>query len=281
MCEFVSWKEVEAKGSKKTVFFLTDDEVFSERGREMLEGLKDNDFLGHHAIDNIWGSLCKGGKHGEEKNFWESDKLPKEIQAKLHDFESFKKNFGRMITQFAQEDDLEYIIQNAPSDKKWKGLKSFCRAALAAIPMRDVKTEVLEVGVRHDLSVDELVKANKLAWANEAVTSKNYPAKKGSAKKQELVLVSMGRDASTKDILKMMKVLKLKAAKPVALLSLGLDHPNRQKENPIVALGQTWRGSGGRRGVPCLCFGGARGLGLGWCGGGWDAGCRVLAVRNS
>ncbi|TSC83232.1 MAG: hypothetical protein G01um101419_142 [Parcubacteria group bacterium Gr01-1014_19] len=49
----------------------------------------------------------------------------------------------------------------------------------------------------------------------------------------------------------------------------------------VVALGQEWRDSGGGRDVPCLCFGGERGLDLGWDDGGWDAGCRFLAVRNS
>ena len=281
MCEMVSWIEVEKEG-KKNVLFLTNDEVFSERGKKMLKECQDNDFLGHHAIRYIWDMKGNEGVQRENRNLWETKNLPKEIQAQLHDFASFKKNFGKMMESYAQQDDLEYIVDNAPTDKKWHGLKKFCKDILKDLSMRDVKTEVLEVNVRYDLSVDELIKLNKFGWKDDCVTSQNYPSRKRPAKKQELVLVSMGANASTKDVLKTMKVLKLKAGNPISLLSLVLDHPNRQKESPIVALGQTWRGSDGLRRVPYawVDYGGRR-LDLGYFGNDWRDDCRFLAVRNS
>ncbi len=281
MCEFISWKEVEVDGNK-SVLFLDDEELFTERTKKILEGSADNDFMGHTAVSLIHGPKAQSGTDEQLQNFWETDQLPKEIQAKLHDFASFKKNFGRMITEFARKDDLEYIIKNAPTDKKWRGLKKFCRDILKDFFLKRVQTEVLEVNVRHDLSVDELVELNKFGWKNDCVASKNFPSKKGPAKKQELVLVSMGLDVKTKDALKMMKTLKLKAANPIHLLSLTLVHPNRQKENPFVALGQIWRGSRDGRYVPCAWgYGFGRRLGLDGFGSDWDSSCRFLAVRNS
>ncbi len=281
MCEFISWIEIEKEG-KKNVFYLDDKELFCERTSEILKGCKDNDLIGHHAIRDVFGVRSNAGQEHEVQDFWETERLPKEIQAKLHDFASFKKNFGKMVETYAQRDDLEYIVENAPADKKWTGLKLFAKSVLKDLFMRDVRTENLTVNVRHNLSVDELVELNKFGWKDDCMTSKNFPSRKGKAKKEELIVVSMGRDASTKDILKMMKVLKLKAAKPVAFLSLTLDHPNRQKENPLVALGQIWRDSSGSRLVPCAWgFGGKRRLSLSYFGDDWGSDYRFLAVRNS
>lgn len=62
MCEFISWIE---KGND--IFYLTDKEIFSKQGQELLLGCKDNDFLGHGAIRKFY-SLQYGREH-EVKNF--------------------------------------------------------------------------------------------------------------------------------------------------------------------------------------------------------------------
>lgn len=252
MCEFISWKEV-GEGKNKKVFFLTDDEVFSERGREMLEGSKDNDFLGHHAIDNIWGPACKDGKHREEKNFWEAGKLPKEIQSKLRDLTSFKKNFGRMIRSYAQRDDLLYIIRNAPKDdKKWTGLKEFCLEPLVEPLIKGVKIQKLAVSCRRDLSIKELVAAGKFDWSNPNVTDGHFPSEKGKAAKEEAVLVHCNQYVSDEELEAVYDHLKLRPGNPKELLSVAIDHPELQRKFPIVATGQICRGPYGLRYVPCV-----------------------------
>lgn len=282
MCEFISWKEVDEKGGEKKVFFLTDDEVFSERGREMLEGSKDNDFLGHHAIDNIWGPACKDGTHHEERNFWEKEKLPKEIQSKLHDLAGFKKNFGKMIQSYAQRGDLLYIIRNAPKDdKKWSGLKEFCLAPLVDPLLKRVKTQKLLVNCRRDLSIKELVAAGKFEWSNPDVTDWHFPAEKEKAAKEEAVLVHCNQNVSDEELEAVYDHFKLRPGTPKELLSVAIDHPELQRKFPIVATSQFWRDSDGDRYVPYLDFFDKRELNLRWYDDVWHASYRFLAVRNS
>lgn len=147
--------------------------------------------------------------------------------------------------------------------------------------LRDVKTEVLTVNVRHDLSVDELVQLNNFDWKTGFVTSWNFPAKKGPAKKQKLILVSMRKRVRSTEVVRVTKALKCRPARPVHLLSLGLDYPNQQRESSLMALGQTWRDADRVRHVPGLYFVLGRGLGLVRYGCGWGFGCRFLAVRSA
>ena len=63
-------------------------------------------------------------------------------------------------------------------------------------------------------------------------------------------------------------------------LAMGIQFPNRQRQNPIVFLGTIWSGAGGGRLVPVLgVWIGLRELHLRWFGGVWN--CRFAAVRES
>ena len=78
MCDFISWKEVNGK-----ILFLTDKEVFSSKGIEMSQNARHNDFIGHGAINEYFGINRGMGTERELRNFWDTDKLPKEIAEKL------------------------------------------------------------------------------------------------------------------------------------------------------------------------------------------------------
>ncbi len=112
MCDFVSWVEYSSKGILE-ILFLTDEEVFSSRGRETLIGTQDNDPLGHGAIRQFFNLGSFGFDH-EIKDFWNLYKLPKKIAEKLKTPEDFDRNFGRMFRKFFQNDDLMFIAQSAP-----------------------------------------------------------------------------------------------------------------------------------------------------------------------
>jgi len=100
MCEFLSYIE---KGDE--ILFLTDAEVFSPHGREVLS-FQDNDPLGHGAIRAYYN--ITGGEEHECRDFWNIENYPEAIQEILKDFD---KNFGRMLTSGAfQNDDLRYIV---------------------------------------------------------------------------------------------------------------------------------------------------------------------------
>ena len=115
MCEFVSWVEWNNK-----LYYLTDAEVFSDLGREKLAGCKDNDYLGHNAIRKFWGIPDKEGTNCEIQNFWELDKLPKEISDKIKEFDKWWVNIWE---KYFMNDDLRCIIYNAPATYKAKAAK--------------------------------------------------------------------------------------------------------------------------------------------------------------
>ena len=112
MCNFLSWVSVEGK-----LFYLTDQDVYSEAGKEKLAGCKDNDILGHGAIRKFYGLLS--GLDCERQDFW-ADDLPKELKLKLKNFD---KHWGRMWrSRVFQNNDLFYIIYSSRSP--WKGKAS-------------------------------------------------------------------------------------------------------------------------------------------------------------
>ena len=281
MCEFISWIEV-TRGGKKEVLYLDDELVAEKRSKRILEGSKDNDFLGHHAIRAVWGLKDNAGTEGEVPDFWNADKLPEVLRSKLQDFSTLKRHFGKMLEDFAQKDDMEYIIKNASKDEKWKGLKEFCEQTLKASLLRGVTTETLKITVRYDLSIDELVKAAKLNGnVNPDVNGRNFKEEKRPQKKVEAVLVCLNRYASTEQVEAVIKDLHLRPGIVKELLSFSVDHPKKQTEFPIVELGSGWRDPYGDRGVAFLSrWSGRRHLSLGWRGDDWDEFYRFLAFSE-
>ncbi len=247
MCEFISWIEVTRDG-KKEILYLDDQLLGEKRTKEILDGSKDNDFLGHHAIRAVWSLKNGEGQEGEVKDFWKTKKLPKVLQEKLKDFSSLKRHFSKMLENHAQPDDLEYILTKAPENKEWRGLKDFCLAPFA----KDAKIETLTINVRYDLSIEELVKTSKQDYPNPDITGKHFKEKTGKAQKKEAVLLHIGRAVSTETVQAIIKQMKLKPGTAKELISLSIDDPNLQKKFPIVALGSVWRLWFGGRYVPSL-----------------------------
>lgn len=126
MCEFISWKQ----GSDGTVYFLTDNDVFSSFGRKVLKGSKDNDILGHGAIDAFFNQRTITMEQFECRNFWEKDQFPPEIAVHLESPETLIKTWGKMLKQALRPDDIQYILDNAP--KTWeKALVDLCIECMA------------------------------------------------------------------------------------------------------------------------------------------------------
>ena len=125
MCEFISWK----KDSQGSVFFLTDNEVFSPRGRETLKGTKDNDYIGHGAIDAFFGSATHNLSQFENQNFWDNTPFPPQIAVHLESPQTLLDTWGKILRESLQPDDAYYILTHAP--EPW-------RAALMDICFRHV-----------------------------------------------------------------------------------------------------------------------------------------------
>lgn len=120
MCEFISWKKVESE-----ILFLTDKDVFSSHGRETLRDNKDNDILGHRAIETFYGQSAIGGANFEDTDFWKRGNYPPEIAKFLKSPQTLLNTWGRMLRRALQPDDACYILINAPP--RWrKALSDIC-----------------------------------------------------------------------------------------------------------------------------------------------------------
>lgn len=125
--EFISWIEVETSGKsggKKEVLFLTDADVFSEYGREVLKGTSDNDVLGHWAIVAFFRLSPTDGRRLKARCFWETAGLPRVIAQKINNFD---EHFGRMFREHFLNSDLTWMVGVAPQQWKTKAWKELLR----------------------------------------------------------------------------------------------------------------------------------------------------------
>lgn len=130
MCDFISWKENPSTGR---VFFLKDNDVFSPHGRETLRESKDNDVLGHSAIDAYCGPASHGLRQHENRHFWDKTSLPQfppEIAVHLESPETLLNAWGKTLRYYLQPDDAFYILKFAP--EPWRSaLESICMKHVA------------------------------------------------------------------------------------------------------------------------------------------------------
>ncbi|MBI2484128.1 hypothetical protein HYV71_03010, partial [Candidatus Uhrbacteria bacterium] len=119
---------------------------------------------------------------------------------------------------------------------------------------------------------------------NKDITEKNFPVAMDKAKgneKGEVVLAHFNRYISSEKVIDILAKLGYRPGTFEELVAFGADHPEIQRQFPIVALG-TVVSVDGERGVPGLWDGsGGRFLGLGRFGGGWPSDYRFLAVSMS
>jgi antitoxin component YwqK of YwqJK toxin-antitoxin module len=101
MCEFVSWIEKDGK-----VLYLTDADVYSSFGRDQLQGVRDNDVLGHGAIRQYFDIV--GGQQHERTIFWGRD-VPKEIR------DAIKRGaMTRMLRESMRIDEIANVVTTKP-----------------------------------------------------------------------------------------------------------------------------------------------------------------------
>jgi hypothetical protein len=130
-------------------------------------------------------------------------------------------------------------------------------------------------------TIKELVANGRYDWSNDNITDRNFPQEKTGAEDVEIELVHLDRNISTDDALAELDKRGLRPANPAELLAFGATFPEVQREFPVIALGQYWRGPLGNRGVVCLDgSGGKRDADLHWFGLDWLRGCRFAGVRK-
>lgn len=137
------------------------------------------------------------------------------------------------------------------------------------------------VTVNYGQAVEQLVRSGQYGWTNDAINGRNFPSREKGQAQIDILLVTFDRNISSEDAIKAMDAQGLRPATLKELLALGVAFPELQRENPIVALGSTWRHPRGRVSVPYL-YGdvGGRGLDLFWFDGPWLPTCRFAAVSK-
>lgn len=128
----------------------------------------------------------------------------------------------------------------------------------------------------------EQISRGNYDYVHEYYTPENFQLTK--AGKREIMLYDPKGDASSGEMIRRMAENGDRPAVLDDALELGYKFPARQRQNPIVFLGEetVWRGPDGNRRAPVLReWSDERGLDLCWFGDAWHAGCRFAAVRES
>lgn len=265
MCEFISAIRIEGR------LLYIDDQALTEKKTHKILA-KDNDSLGHEFLRELYDLSSGQGEEIEVQDFWNSEKLPEELRLKLANFQSFKSNFGKLITNHAQTDVLDYIIKNAPKTKEWQGLQEFCQNIIKDRILKNTKVIKLQTPTKYSATVDQLVKESKFdGYVNSNINDQNFPEAQKPDEDKPINLVNFGIYLSSEDVSKNLDELDLKSATTKELLSVSIAHPDEQRKHPIVALGSVWQNYYGNRYAPVLDeYSDERSLDLNYWDGDWD-----------
>jgi hypothetical protein len=135
--------------------------------------------------------------------------------------------------------------------------------------------------VDYDESVEDAVKAGHYDWVNLNVNSDHFSTTQKGSRHVEMKLIHFSRAISSKKALKELDRMGYRPAELHEILAFGRDHPEVQREFPIIGLASAWRGARGAARVPSLGGGGSgRGLRLSWLEGDWSDVCRFAALSK-
>jgi hypothetical protein len=131
-------------------------------------------------------------------------------------------------------------------------------------------------------STEALVEAGRYGYAHSCVTSENFPSRHlGGRRGREIVLTGFDREVTSEDAAAGAARLGLEPPTYEDALYFGIEHPDVQREGPVVFLHDPWVGFFGRRDVLCLWQNaGRRELGLEDFDGRWSRSHRFAFVRG-
>ncbi len=140
-----------------------------------------------------------------------------------------------------------------------------------------------EITVGGGGATEALVAAGQYGYAHSAVTSETFPVRPDAERRPRVVvLVEVDREVSTDEVLA--EAARRGLARPTYedALHFGIQHPDVQRERPVVFLHTPWVGHFGRRDVLCLwANAGRRELGLGDFDGRWSPDHRFAFVGGT
>ena len=131
-------------------------------------------------------------------------------------------------------------------------------------------------------STEALVAAGDYGYAHSAVLSENFPARHAGGRcVRELVLLTFEHDVTAAEVLAEAGRRGLRPPTYEDALYFGIEHPDAQRDGPIVFMHEPWVGYFGRRDVVCLWDNaGRRELGLDGFDDTWRRGARFAFVER-
>ena len=140
---------------------------------------------------------------------------------------------------------------------------------------------MLRITIGDGRSTEELVEAGRYGYAHSAVISENFPTGAGPARTRDIVLLGFAREVTATEALADATRHGLAAPTYEDALYFGIEHPEAQRDGPIVFMHEPWVGYFGRRDVLCLWDNaGRRELGLDGFDDTWPRGCRFAFVAR-
>ena len=108
-----------------------------------------------------------------------------------------------------------------------------------------MRMEKYLIPINYNQSFKDMVEAGDYKWVNRGITEKNFPINiKGKVTgKILLILVHFNRCMCSDQVLKKFAEhqLQLQPGILLGLLVFGAEHPDKQREFPIVAIGSVWK----------------------------------------
>ncbi len=138
------------------------------------------------------------------------------------------------------------------------------------------------VFVDYGIGIDNTVRLGRYGWKDPNITSSNFPTERKGTAVVVVRLVHFDRIASSKEVLREFKRMRLRPAELHELLAFDRKHSDTHKKLPVIGLGSSWQKPDGFLVVPCLIEHGQWGLTLSliFYEGDWKEVCWFAAVRE-
>ncbi len=143
-------------------------------------------------------------------------------------------------------------------------------------------TESYRITTGDGRSTEELVAAGEYGYAHSCLTSENFPARHFEGQRvREIVLLEFDHEVTAEEAIAEAVEAGLERPMYEDALHFGIEHPDVQRERPVVFLHDPWFGYFGRRDVVCLWTNaGRRELGLEGIDDRWSPNYRFAFVRR-
>ncbi len=140
-------------------------------------------------------------------------------------------------------------------------------------------SDAYPIRVDYYRSLSGMIGAGSYNYHNEHINQRNFSLNGSGVDENKAALVSFDEPMESDQVLAALSERGLTPAPIEVLLALGEQHPDLQRQFPIIALGSIWENDNGRKDVVCL-WGGSQGrrLFLQWYYYNWLPGYRFLVI---